>query len=35
MLKPLKKIRPDACAFIVFPAEFAGWGVSLCRAEAR
>lgn len=33
MLNLLKNFRPDACAFTLFPAESAGLGVSLCRAE--
>jgi hypothetical protein len=34
MLKLLKKFRPDARAFTIAPAEFAGSRVSLCRAES-
>ena len=34
MLNLLKKTRTDALAFTVLPAESAGLGVILCRAEA-
>ena len=34
MLKQLNNFKPDPRAFTLIPAEFAGSGDSLCRAEA-